>query len=135
MALAPGKSVSFPFTILRVHYKDRDSFTITASYAVEDKEFAEKLGLWVGKAEADPVEVKVSKEPTWGDAVDGVQARLHPGKTAWDVGEAPEFVLDMRNQGKRTPGGCRRPTFVRSSGTASGTGSGVPATWIAKRFS
>jgi RNA polymerase sigma factor (sigma-70 family) len=60
--LAPGKSVSFPFTISRVHYKDRDSFTITAFYAVEDKEFAEKLGLWVGKAEAEPVKVKVGKE-------------------------------------------------------------------------
>ena len=111
VTLAPGKSISFPFTILRVHYKDRDSFTITGFYAVEDKEFAEKLGLWVGKAEAKPVEVEVSKESAWGEAVDGVQARLRPTKTAWDVGETPEFRPGHAEPGEKAPYQCRVPNF------------------------
>ena len=110
VALASGKSVSFPFRILRVHYKDRDSFTITGFYSVEDKEFADKLGLWVGKAEAEPVKVAVGKEAAWGDAVDGVQARLVASK-AWDLGETPDLTLDMRNNGDKTPHQCRAPNF------------------------
>ena len=113
VTLAPGKGVSFPFTILRAHYKGRDSFTITGFYAVEDKRFAEKLGLWVGKAEAEPVKVAVDREAEWGVAVDGVQARLRPSKTAWDDGENPEFTLDLRNRGKDAHDLCRSPAYCR----------------------
>jgi RNA polymerase sigma factor (sigma-70 family) len=61
VTLAPGKSVSLPFRIARVHYKDRDSFTITGFYAVENKGVADALKLWVGKAVAQPKTVKVRK--------------------------------------------------------------------------
>ena len=110
VTLAPGKSVSFPFAINNVHFKDRESFTITGFYAVEEKEFADKLGLWVGKAEAEPVKVAVGKEAAWGDAVDGVQARLVASK-AWDLGETPDLTLGMRNNGDKTPHQCRAPNF------------------------
>ncbi len=50
-------------------------------------------------------------QPEWGEAVDGVQARLRPTKTAWDVGETPELILDMRNQGMKEPAVCRVPNF------------------------
>ncbi len=58
----------------------------------------------------DKPEVK-KVEPEWGEAVDGVQARLRPTKTAWDAGETPEFILDMRNRGEQTPHQCRVPNF------------------------
>lgn len=61
VTLAPGKSVALPFRIARVAYKDRDSFTVTAFYAVENKDFAAKLELWKGKAVAKPMTVKVRK--------------------------------------------------------------------------
>jgi WD40 repeat protein len=40
-------------------------------------------------------------ELPWGDAVEGVQARLHPKKVRWQAKEAPAFELELRNQGKR----------------------------------
>ena len=61
-------------------------------------------------AKVDKPEVK-KVEPEWGEAVGGVQARLRPTKTAWDAGETPEFILDMRNQGEKTPHQCRVPNF------------------------
>jgi RNA polymerase sigma factor (sigma-70 family) len=61
VTLAPGTSVSLPFRITRVHYKDRDSFTITGFYAVENKGFAAALKLWMGKAVAQPKTVKVRR--------------------------------------------------------------------------
>jgi hypothetical protein len=59
VALAPGKSVSLPFAINRVHYKTKESFALTGSYGVAEKEFAEKHRLGLGRVEAPPVEVKV----------------------------------------------------------------------------
>jgi RNA polymerase sigma factor (sigma-70 family) len=59
VTLKPGKSISFPIVLKRGHYKDSETFTIAASYAVEEKAFIEKLELWAGKAEAEPVAVKV----------------------------------------------------------------------------
>ncbi len=58
----------------------------------------------------DKSEVKKEK-PEWGEAVDGVQARLRPTRTTWDAGETQEFILDMRNQGERAVGACRVPNF------------------------
>jgi hypothetical protein len=40
-------------------------------------------------------------ELPWGDAVEGVQARLHPKKVRWQAKETPAFELELRNQGKR----------------------------------
>jgi RNA polymerase sigma factor (sigma-70 family) len=130
MTLAPGKSVSFPFTIRRVHYKDRDSFTITGFYAVEDKEFADKLGLWLGKAEAEPVKVTVGKEPAWGEADGGVQARIRTPKVAWDLGEAPTFILDLRNQGKQTPRAFQRPFDCAIEVDGTWYAYGKPVSWV-----
>ncbi|HVS40320.1 MAG TPA: sigma-70 family RNA polymerase sigma factor [Gemmataceae bacterium] len=50
-------------------------------------------------------------KPEWGEAVDGVQARLRPAKTAWNVGDTLEFLLDLRNKGEKTPHQCRVPNF------------------------
>ncbi|MBI3822044.1 MAG: sigma-70 family RNA polymerase sigma factor [Planctomycetes bacterium] len=62
--LAPGKSVALPFQINRVHYKDRDSLTIKASYFVDkDHDLCKKLNLWSGSAEAKPALVKVLTPP------------------------------------------------------------------------
>jgi RNA polymerase sigma factor (sigma-70 family) len=60
---------------------------------------------------SQPVEIEVGKAPEWGEAVQGVQARLRPSKTAWDIGETPEFVLDVRNRGEKAPFQCRVPAF------------------------
>jgi RNA polymerase sigma factor (sigma-70 family) len=58
-----------------------------------------------------PVEIEVGKESAWGAAVDGVQARLRPARTSWDAGKAPEFSLDLRNQGKHGFSLGRLPQF------------------------
>ena len=58
----------------------------------------------------DKEEVK-KEESEWGDAVDGVQARLRTSKTVWNDGQTPEFALDLRNRGRRTPSGCRGVQF------------------------
>jgi RNA polymerase sigma factor (sigma-70 family) len=50
-------------------------------------------------------------QPEWGEAVDGVQARLRPGKLAWDEGETPWFSLDLRNGGEKALEGCREYGF------------------------
>jgi RNA polymerase sigma factor (sigma-70 family) len=64
-------------------------------------------------APAPPEEKRdVKKEqPEWGEAVDGVQARLRPGKLAWDEGEKPWFSLDLRNRGEKALHGCREYGF------------------------
>ncbi len=49
--------------------------------------------------------------PPWGEAVDGVQARLRPAEARWDAGAPPEFILDLRNQGEKEPYQCRVPNF------------------------
>ena len=54
----------------------------------------------------DKSEVKEVKSE-WGEAVDGVQARLRAPKADWDAGEAPTFILDLRNRGKETPNARR----------------------------
>jgi RNA polymerase sigma factor (sigma-70 family) len=59
----------------------------------------------------DKADVKGEEPPPWGEAVDGVQARLRPVKVRWDLGDTPEFILDMRNQGEKTPHQCRAPNF------------------------
>ena len=51
---------------------------------------------------SQPVEVEVGKESAWGDADGGVQARLRTPKAAWNAGEAPTFILDLRTVGKAT---------------------------------
>jgi RNA polymerase sigma factor (sigma-70 family) len=58
----------------------------------------------------DKEDVK-KEEPEWGEAVDGVQARLRTSKTVWNDGQTPEFALDLRNRGRRTPSGCRSVQF------------------------
>ena len=61
-------------------------------------------------ADADKPEPKKADDE-WGEAVDGVQARLRPTKTHWGAGEAADFVLDVRNKGETAHGGCRVPNF------------------------
>jgi uncharacterized protein (TIGR03067 family) len=63
LALEPGKSYSFPFTIRRDQFTDRDAFLITGYYSVSREDFAKKLDVWRGEAEAAPLLVQVkSKE-------------------------------------------------------------------------
>jgi RNA polymerase sigma factor (sigma-70 family) len=57
-----------------------------------------------------PVDVEVGKESAWGEAVDGVQARIRTPKAIWKAGEAPTFILDLRNQGKQTPHSTHVPS-------------------------
>jgi hypothetical protein len=40
-------------------------------------------------------------EPPWGEAAEGVQARLRADKTVWKAGEVPAFKADVRNTGNR----------------------------------
>ncbi len=55
------------------------------------------------------VEIEADKESAWGEAVDGVQARVRTAKTVWKADETPTFHLDLRNQGKKTPNARRVP--------------------------
>ena len=55
------------------------------------------------------VAIEVGNESAWGEAVDGVQARIRVPKVIWKAGEAPTFILDLRNQGKKTPDARRVP--------------------------
>ena len=48
---------------------------------------------------SQPVEVEVGKESAWGDAAGGVQARVRTPRAAYDTGEAPTFILDLRTVG------------------------------------
>jgi hypothetical protein len=38
---------------------------------------------------------------TWGESVEGVSVRLHPGKTTWASHEVPTFRFDASNKGQR----------------------------------
>jgi RNA polymerase sigma factor (sigma-70 family) len=58
----------------------------------------------------DKEEVK-KEEPEWGEAVDGVQARLRPAKVRWHQGETTEFILDMRNRGEHYHKAHREPWY------------------------
>ncbi len=40
-------------------------------------------------------------EPPWGQAVEGVQARLRAQQTNWNLGAIPRLFVDVRNQGQR----------------------------------
>jgi RNA polymerase sigma-70 factor (ECF subfamily) len=40
-------------------------------------------------------------ESSWGEAVEGVQVRLHTQQTNWNVGATPRLFVDVRNQGTR----------------------------------
>ena len=46
-------------------------------------------------------------EPPWGEAAEGVQARLRADKTVWNAGEVPAFKADVRNTGNRQLGLAR----------------------------
>ncbi len=63
------------------------------------------------ESNADKGNAKGEEPPPWGEAVDGVQARLRPAQPRWDAGAPPEFILDLRNQGEKKPYQCRVPNF------------------------
>lgn len=44
---------------------------------------------------------QVETEAAWGEAVEGMQARLRVTKTNWNVGATPRLFVDVRNQGAR----------------------------------
>ena len=58
---------------------------------------------------SQPAVFELGKESEWGEAVDGVQARIRTPRVVWAVGEAPTFHLDLRNHGKKTPDQRRVP--------------------------
>ena len=58
---------------------------------------------------SQPVEIEVGKESAWGEAVNGVQARVRTAKTVWKADETPTFHLDLRNQGTMTWNARRVP--------------------------
>lgn len=41
------------------------------------------------------------REPSWGEAAEGLQCRLRPDKRIWRAGERPSFKADIRNRGRR----------------------------------
>jgi hypothetical protein len=41
------------------------------------------------------------REPTWGEAAEGLQCRLRPDRRIWMACERPSFKADIRNQGRR----------------------------------
>ena len=43
-----------------------------------------------------------SNSANWGEAVEGLQARLHTRQTNWDLGTTPRLFVDVRNQGTRS---------------------------------
>ncbi len=58
---------------------------------------------------SQPAVFELGKESAWGEAVDGVQARIRTPRVIWAVGETPTFHLDLRNQGTKTPDQRRVP--------------------------
>lgn len=61
-------------------------------------------GIGCARHAARPVkspEVAAWAEPVWGPATQGLQCRLRPVRRVWHAPEAPEFKIDLRNQGKR----------------------------------
>jgi len=60
----------------------------------------------VPAATKDKQEVKKVKSE-WGEAMNGVQARIRTPKAVWKAGEAPTLILDLHNQGKTTPDAVR----------------------------
>jgi hypothetical protein len=52
---------------------------------------------------SQPVVFELGAESAWGEAVDGVQARIRTRKVVWTAGEAPTFHFDLRNQGNTKP--------------------------------
>ena len=55
------------------------------------------------------VKVVIGKESAWGEAVEGVQARIRTPNVVWKKGENPTFHLDLSNQGNTTPNARRSP--------------------------
>jgi hypothetical protein len=56
---------------------------------------------WHEKAERFIAEGDDPQEPAWGEAVEGVQARLRAEKAQWKAGETPELKANVRNNGNR----------------------------------
>ena len=101
VTLAPGKTVALPFQISRVHYKDRKSLTIKASYFVDkDHNLCKKLNLWSGSAEAKPALVKVSTPP------EGLTVTAKSQKNL--VRANQDFKVDLR-----VVNSSKSPQFVR----------------------
>ncbi len=53
-------------------------------------------------AVSNPVEIEAlpAEEAAWGEAVDGVQCRLHADRPAWPHAAVPILAADVRNRGK-----------------------------------
>ncbi len=54
---------------------------------------------------SNPVKIEIlpsetADEPTWGEAVEGVQCRLEPEKARWVAGEVPKLTAYVRDPGK-----------------------------------
>ena len=54
--------------------------------------------LWSGQLALPEIEVEVLRDRPWGEAVEGVQARLRAEKAQWKAGETPTLKADLRNQ-------------------------------------
>ena len=79
---------------------------------------------------SQPVEIEVGKESAWGDADGGVQARIRTPKAVWKAGEAPTFILDLRNQGKQTPHADQMPFACKIEVDGIWYDYGRPVSWL-----
>ena len=85
-----------------------------------------RIGYWLQdtpniRPVSGPIAIEVGKESAWGEAVGGVQARLRTPKAVWKAGEAPTFILDLRNEGKKTAHACVSRKTAKSKWMVSGT--------------
>ena len=78
---------------------------ITRFYYLGDIEKAKQNpdNVWTGTFKSNTVTVNVVQKEAvrWGEAVEGVSARLVADKAQWKAGEAPTLKADFRNNGTR----------------------------------
>ena len=78
---------------------------ITRFYYLGDIEKAKQNpdNVWTGTLKSNTVTVNVVQKEAvrWGEAVEGVSARLVADKTQWKAGETPTFKAEVKNEGKR----------------------------------
>ncbi len=78
--------------------------TVRISLMVGPVEEGDPVRLISKPIEIEIVGAKAAKgdKAEWGEAVNGVQARLRLKKRQWKAGETPRLLADVRNQGKTT---------------------------------
>jgi hypothetical protein len=77
---------------------NRDAYLWTASPELR-QEIIERVKDWWASTGGNTEGTRNERVGPWGDAIQGVQARLRPDKFSWIEGDVPTFRADIRNQG------------------------------------